>query len=289
MMLIMQFPGISVLLYRAERSPELLKNDIPLQLVGMETRVTPEIANYFQWRELCAPAIQPIQTGAIVLTGTQCSGKTTMINELKSRGYTVVPEGIRDFFEGAERKGIPLARLKEALPEITATSLALHVERVVEAAKNGGQIVTDRGLGDFLAGLQVVRYATMTPTLFRSLIPQLLGDEHYWRFIKDEDLPKLREAVDIQIENLKKWAKTITYDKVLWLEPMPHMVLDGIRPSNLLVRGLARTFIKNAWHELGYKLTPVPAYYEKFPDRVNHVLGLMSEETESLAVSHAVA
>lgn len=241
----------------------------------MLERVPPEVAEYIGWRELCAPHREPIQTGATVLTGTQCAGKTTMINQLAERGFPIIPEGIRGIFEGGEGAGIPLGKLKEALPEVISTSLAMHVERVVAAANEGKPFITDRGLGDFLGGLMILRFVASTPDLFRSMVPLLCGESHYWKCLKDENLPQLRESLDRQIEYIKEWAKVIKYDKVLWLEPMPHLVEDGIRPTNFLLRMAASYFIKLAWQQLGYEPESIEPYFNRLDERVNRVLGAL--------------
>lgn len=253
----------------------------------MSERISPAIVEHIQWAELAGPPLQPLHTGAVVLTGRQCSGKTTLINELARRGCSIVPEGLRDVFEGGVKAGFKLADLKTMLPEITTTCLAQHVAKIIEASKSGSQIVTDRGFGDLLAGLLMMRYAASTPALFRNLIPRLFGEGHYWNFLKDQDMPELRARLDHQIENLKGWSKAISYDRVLWLEPMPHLERDGVRVEGLATRLIVPYFIKQAWRELGYELESVPAYYGRFEERVRHVQQLLPA-THAKTTNHSV-
>jgi predicted ATPase len=85
-----------------------------------------------------------------VLTGGPCSGKTTLITELKERAYSVLPESARTVIAAGIAEG-------KAIAEIVGDPLALeHVilkhqlELIAEASKEDVLFV-DRGIPDNIA------------------------------------------------------------------------------------------------------------------------------------------
>lgn len=82
----------------------------------------------------------------IVITGGPCSGKTTIINELKIRGFTVVEEAARKVIE--ERKHLPLT--KEEMKE--RQRLIFEQQNLEETKKlDEPDVIFDRSLIDSVA------------------------------------------------------------------------------------------------------------------------------------------
>jgi predicted ATPase len=92
----------------------------------------------------------PLQTRWQVLTGAPCSGKTTLLEGLKARGYRVVPEYARSFIDEQLARGLTLSQIKADLP---AFERGILVEKVrLEAALPAGELVfLDRAAPDSIA------------------------------------------------------------------------------------------------------------------------------------------
>lgn len=85
-----------------------------------------------------------------VLTGGPCSGKTTLINEIKDRGYTVMPESARTVIAAGLAEG-------RDVQEIVSDTLALergivqHQLELVSQAPVHEVVFYDRGIPDNIA------------------------------------------------------------------------------------------------------------------------------------------
>lgn len=85
-----------------------------------------------------------------VLTGGPCSGKTTLINELKDRGYSVLPEAARTVIAGQLAQG-------KTIQDILADALALeklivaHQLELESQAPKDKVMFLDRAIPDNLA------------------------------------------------------------------------------------------------------------------------------------------
>lgn len=60
--------------------------------------MNPDIQEFIRVRSLIPPH-DPVQTSWCVVTGAPGAGKSTVINELERRGYTVTPELARDYMK----------------------------------------------------------------------------------------------------------------------------------------------------------------------------------------------
>ncbi len=85
-----------------------------------------------------------------VLTGGPCSGKTTLVEEFKQRGYSVLPEGARIIIAAELAVG-------KSIQDILAEPLALqhkiishYIELEAEATRNE-TLFLDRGIPDIVA------------------------------------------------------------------------------------------------------------------------------------------
>lgn len=81
-----------------------------------------------------------------VLTGGPCSGKTTIINELKKRGYDVLEEIARGFLRG--RKNFQFTTEERIFMEESMFQEQLKKENGLEKKK---LLFCDRGLADYYA------------------------------------------------------------------------------------------------------------------------------------------
>ncbi len=85
-----------------------------------------------------------------VLTGGPCSGKTTLINELKDRGYSVLPESARTVIAAELAAGKTIEDILADPLALEHSVLAHQLELYAEAPKD--QLVfIDRGVPDNVA------------------------------------------------------------------------------------------------------------------------------------------
>jgi predicted ATPase len=99
------------------------------------------------------------QTNWIVITGSSCSGKTTLINLLAENRYPVVPESARQYIEGELARGNTLDEIRSDQAALTRRIYRNWLECLGEL--NPEQFLfLDRGLPDALA---FFRYTGMDP------------------------------------------------------------------------------------------------------------------------------
>ncbi len=94
-----------------------------------------------------------------VLTGGPCSGKTTLINEMKDRGYTVTPESARIVIAAGLASG-------KDIQEVVSDTLALerlivkHQQELTAQAPTEELVFFDRGIPDNIAYMRKFGVAT---------------------------------------------------------------------------------------------------------------------------------
>src|ERR1700721_2050542 len=89
-----------------------------------------------------------------VLTGGPCAGKTTTLEALRERGYSVSPEPGRIFFEAKLAEGKTIEELLSDMPTLEKNILQPHVE-LESAFKSDRQLFLDRGIPVSLASSRV--------------------------------------------------------------------------------------------------------------------------------------
>ncbi len=85
-----------------------------------------------------------------VLTGGPCAGKTTLIDELKSRGYSVLPEPARAVIAGKLASGMTMQEILAAPVAFEHDIISRHVELESEVPKDQ-LLFLDRGIPDNIA------------------------------------------------------------------------------------------------------------------------------------------
>jgi predicted ATPase len=155
-----------------------------------------------------------VQTNWHVITGASCSGKTTLINQLFAKGFQIVPEAGRQYFEREMAKGRTIEEIRKDRASFTFPiyDLMMTQERGLRATD---VIFLDRGLPDALA---FFRFAGLNPNEILSDCFQhryssvfLLNRLPYW-----QDGVRTAEdaiAADFELEMLRDYS-ALGYDVV---------------------------------------------------------------------------
>ncbi|MDR3571824.1 MAG: ATP-binding protein [Candidatus Pacebacteria bacterium] len=153
-----------------------------------------------------------------VLTGGPCSGKTTLINELKGRSYSVFPESARTVIAAQLATG-------KNIEAIVADPLALeklivaHQQELVAEAPKDQIVFFDRGIPDNVAYLR--KFGIPVEEFFTNAI------------------------------------QSVTYRKVFLLD-MIEFANDAERYETPQEAAWLHTEITRAYEELGYEIVQVP-------------------------------
>ena len=100
-----------------------------------------------------------VQTNWHVITGTSCSGKTTLIDQLSNEGFQTVQESGRQYFESELAKGRTMDEIRRDRSTFTRQVYAMMLERehILQPAEF---IFLDRALPDAFA---FFRFAGINP------------------------------------------------------------------------------------------------------------------------------
>ena len=127
-----------------------------------------------------------VQTNWHILTGAACTGKTTLIQELSTRGFNILPESARDYFGRELARGVTLDQLMADSAALQRNIFALQkdYERGLDP---GTAAFLDRGMPD---SLSFFRYWGLDPN---EVLPDCF--QHCYRtvFLLDR-LPLHREV-----------------------------------------------------------------------------------------------
>jgi predicted ATPase len=100
-----------------------------------------------------------VQTNWHVITGASCSGKTTLINQLSSKGFQTVPEAGRQYFEREMARGRTIEEIRKN--RASFTRLIYDLMKKQECGLRVADLIfLDRGIPDALA---FFRYAGLDP------------------------------------------------------------------------------------------------------------------------------
>lgn len=169
---------------------------------------------------LTTPMARKVLTNWYLLTGTTCSGKTTVAQQLEDRGLLVAPEVTRAVFDAFLGHGVARIVLAQREPRlrriISVLVRRLHNE-LLPACED--LLVFDRGLPD-----QIV----------------------------------FSELAGLPTRHLRSYAARVRYKEVFLFEPLP-FVPDGVRTVDAARRQRLDSAIRRTTGELGYTPTFVPA------------------------------
>jgi predicted ATPase len=155
----------------------------------------------------------------IVITGGPSSGKTTLINGLKERGYTVSPEAARQIIDESLATGISVADLRA--DEKQFQEAVAKLKHLQESSLNKNDtIFFDRGMYDTLAYM------------------------NYYKFKIDDWLAEL--------------IRDSTYKLVLMLEPLGHYEADYARTEDEQFSKSISALLYKAYASAGIKIIKVP-------------------------------
>ena len=77
------------------------------------------------------------QTNWHVITGSSCSGKTTLINQLKKHGFKTIPEVARQYIEGEIARGHTLEDIRCDQAALTRRIYRMWLECLAELSGTG--------------------------------------------------------------------------------------------------------------------------------------------------------
>ena len=155
----------------------------------------------------------------VVITGAQCTGKTTIIEKLKELGYYTVPEAAREVIEEQEKIGSDALPWKNKLA-FQKLVLKKQIELEESIPENAKIVFLDRGIPDGIAYLKAAQ------------IP--VPEEFYLA------------------------AKKYRYNFVFLLDELPFYEKDNARKESPEERKIIQKEIKKVYEELGYKVIQVP-------------------------------
>lgn len=153
-----------------------------------------------------------------VITGGPCSGKTTLINELKERGYSVFPEPARIVIASELAQGKTIAEVLADPRALQHKILPHYLELNAEAPKDQ-VLFLDRGIPDVVA--------------------------YYRKFgLSDDDV-------------LESALASVQYRKVFLLD-MIEFVNDAERYETPEEAAILHGYLRDAYTEQGYDVVDVP-------------------------------
>ena len=130
-----------------------------------------------------------MKTQKIVLIGGPGTGKTTLINALKIKGYNCMEEISRHVTLKAQEKGIEQLFLEDPLLFSEHLLLGRQKQFLEANALEGGFVFFDRGIPDVVAYLDYLK--TSYPNTFKTICSQHIYDKIFilkpWKAIYKQD------------------------------------------------------------------------------------------------------
>ncbi|MBT7850123.1 MAG: ATP-binding protein [Flavobacteriaceae bacterium] len=130
-----------------------------------------------------------MKTQKIVLIGGPGTGKTTLINALKIKGYNCMEEISRQVTLKAQEKGIEQLFLEDPLLFSEHLLLGRQKQFLEANALEGGFVFFDRGIPDVVAYLDYLK--TSYPNTFKTICSQHIYDKIFilkpWKAIYKQD------------------------------------------------------------------------------------------------------
>ena len=130
-----------------------------------------------------------MKTQKIALIGGPGTGKTTLINALKTKGYNCMEEISRQITLEAQEKGIEQLFLEDPLLFSEHLLLGRQKQFLEANALEGGFVFFDRGIPDVVAYLDYLK--TSYPNTFKTICSQHIYDKIFilkpWKAIYKQD------------------------------------------------------------------------------------------------------
>ena len=128
----------------------------------------------------------------IVITGSPCSGKTTVVKEMKRRGFKCAPEAARLYIDSQLANGLTIAQMRK--DEMLFQRSLLLLKSSIEQALNPNEVVfMDRAMPD---SMSYFRLKGFDP----SEIVQLSGSFRYDRVFLFDRLPLEKDGARVEDE-----------------------------------------------------------------------------------------
>jgi predicted ATPase len=142
-----------------------------------------------------------MQTNWHVITGSVCSGKTTLIDQLAAMGFRTVPEVGRQYFERELAQGRTIDEIRANMTSVTQGLLDM-MRSVEDGLQANDVLFFDRGLPD---GLAFFRVYGLNPN---DILPDCFCHRYASVFLLDR-LPVEQDGVraedDANAALLEKW------------------------------------------------------------------------------------
>jgi predicted ATPase len=157
-------------------------------------------------------------TNWYVITGGPGTGKTTMVNLLKERGYKTTIEHARHYLDTKMQDGKTVEEIRKNQSEFQLGVLEMQIEQEKEISPNE-VVFLDRAIPDALA---------------------------YYRFLNLPEHPKLTEVL-----------RTASYKKVFVLDILP-LVNDYARREDEAAQRRIHALLIEVYKSLGFPIVHVP-------------------------------
>jgi predicted ATPase len=141
-----------------------------------------------------------VLTRWVVLTGTSCSGKTTMIDQLAAQGFRTVPEVARSYFDAEMTRGRSIEEIRSDLATVECNIMGMQIQ-VEQSLPTGEVVFLDRGLPDIIT---FFRYAGLNPA---EVIPGCFRHRYAAVYVLDP-FPIERDGFRIEGEEMRIFLDT---------------------------------------------------------------------------------
>ena len=158
------------------------------------------------------------RTNWYVITGGPCSGKTTVVNMLRERGYKTTIEEARHYLDTQRLDGKTTEQVKRNQVEFQSRILQMQMEQEKELAPDE-LVFLDRAIPDALA---------------------------YYRFLNLPEDQKLLDAL-----------RTVSYKKIFILEYLP-LVHDYARTEDEEAQKKIHALLTEVYHALPFPVIHIP-------------------------------
>ncbi len=159
-----------------------------------------------------------MQSNWYVITGASCSGKTTLLNEIKKRGYTIIAEAAREVIETGFQRGLTIEQIRSDEKAFQYSILEKNIKNEKEAD-------------------------SQTITFFDRALPDAYA---YNLFFNVPTHPELEKAL-----------KECSYQKIFLLDRLPYFPDEG-RIETPEEQDKLHVLLEQTYQKLGFEIIKVP-------------------------------